>query len=222
MGGFSILSEEGLETFGRYYSFYICKVLDNNDPQNIGRLQLINYQINEGYAFWAYAKSHYGSKGFGLRKPIPKKGDLVIAEFQQGDVGAPVWDYIGWLDPNYVPEDFKDVNVFGIVTKNGHKFLINDDTGEVRIYTKGPISIDCEDTITFNQGNNQGLVKIQELTDKLNNLVSEVETLRNTFNTHTHSGVSTGPGISGITNKIVSKPITKFNKSDYENSKIKQ
>lgn len=222
MGGFSILSEEGLETFGRYYSFYICKVLDNNDPQKMGRLQLMNYQINEGYAFWAYAKSHYGSKGFGSRKPIPKKGDLVIAEFQQGDVGAPVWDYIGWLDPNYIPEDFKDVNVFGIVTKNGHKYLINDDTGEVRIYTKGPISIDCEDTITFNKGNNQGLVKIQELTDKLNNLVNEVETLRNTFNTHTHSGVTTGPGISGITSQIVNKPITKFNKSDYENSKIKQ
>lgn len=51
MGGFSILSEEGLETFGRYYSFYICKVLDNKDPLNMGRLQLINYQINEGYVF---------------------------------------------------------------------------------------------------------------------------------------------------------------------------
>lgn len=222
MGGFSILSEEGLETFGRYYSFYICKVLDNKDPLNMGRLQLINYQINEGYVFWAFAKSHYGSKGFGSRKPIPKKGDLVIALFQQGNVGAPVWDYLGWVDPKHIPEDFKDINVFGIITKSGHKFLINDDTGEVTVYTKGRISIDCEDTIVFNQGNNQGLVKIQELTDKLNNLVNEIETLRNAFNTHTHSGVTSGTSVSGVTNNMVSKPITKFNKSDYENPKIKQ
>lgn len=60
--------------------------------------------------------------------------------------------------------------------------------------------------VTFNEGN-QGLVKIQELTDKLNDLIT-------TFNTHTHT-TSFGP--SGSPESSASS----FNKNDYEDTKVK-
>lgn len=60
--------------------------------------------------------------------------------------------------------------------------------------------------VTFNEGN-QGLVKIQELTDKLNDLIT-------TFNAHTHT-TSLGP--SGPPTSRASS----FNKNDYEDTKVK-
>ena len=55
-----------------------------------------------------------------------------------------------------------------------------------------------------------------ELTQKLNQLVNEVNTLRNTFNTHTHQGVTPGQGTTAPTATKVTKPISQFNKKDYE------
>jgi hypothetical protein len=55
----------------------------------------------------------------------------------------------------------------------------------------------------------EGLVKINEITSKLNDLVSD-------YNSHTHSGVQTGGGISGTP----SLPTNSFSKSDYENTNV--
>ncbi|MDD4395694.1 MAG: hypothetical protein PHQ33_07400 [Bacteroidales bacterium] len=68
------------------------------------------------------------------------------------------------------------------------------------------ITIDCENDIVINGGNNAGMVKISELTQKLNALV-------NSYNSHTHT---IPDGSSGTTSHIAST----FNKSDYENTKI--
>jgi hypothetical protein len=58
------------------------------------------------------------------------------------------------------------------------------------------------------------LVKIQELTDKLNALV-------NSFNSHTHPFVGVPPTSPGATSPTAAQA-QPFNKSDYENEKIKQ
>lgn len=63
-------------------------------------------------------------------------------------------------------------------------------------------------TVTFNGGNLGGLVKIQELTDKINEFI-------NTFNAHTHTGTH-GPTSAPLS------PATAFNRTDYENKKVKQ
>lgn len=62
-----------------------------------------------------------------------------------------------------------------------------------------------EDDILINGGKLGGLVKISELTAKLNLLV-------NTYNTHTHSG-------NGVTTTMLAAA---FSKGDYENKNIKQ
>lgn len=81
------------------------------------------------------------------------------------------------------------------------------------------------DSIAFNGGQHGGLVNIEDLTGKLNNLVNEVNALKDTFNNHTHvlSGTcSTGP-ISGTATPTASKAqaASKFDKSDYEDDKVK-
>lgn len=71
----------------------------------------------------------------------------------------------------------------------------------------------------FNNGENGGIVKIQELTDKLNALVDEFNSFVQIFNSHTHAGVQTGGGITAPSTQQA-QDATDFNKSDYENETI--
>lgn len=82
------------------------------------------------------------------------------------------------------------------------------------------VNIDT-DKVEINGGDNDGIIKIQDLTDKLNNLVDWCKN-------HTHSGVITAVsggsgapavGTSGNTGKPISPPAS-FNKSDYEDTKV--
>ena len=77
------------------------------------------------------------------------------------------------------------------------------------------------DEVVFNQGEN-GLVKIDVLTDKLNELVKA-------FNSHVHSGVITNVtggsgapavGVTGVSEKPTQEA-SEFKQEDYEDIKIK-
>lgn len=76
------------------------------------------------------------------------------------------------------------------------------------------------DKIIFNGGNNEGLIQIKKLTDKLNELV-------NKFNQHTHPGQFSGmigsipvSGTIEATSIPMQIPEPFFVKSDYEDTKI--
>ena len=78
--------------------------------------------------------------------------------------------------------------------------------------------------VVFNNGTN-GLVKIEQLTNKVNSLVTTINALIASYNAHTHIttatvGASPTPGI----NAPIASPAqtaSQFNKSDYEDVKIK-
>ena len=123
----------------------------------------------------------------------------------------------------------------GIITPEGNVIVLDDDNGKLTMYingdigvtAKGNISIQAQgdvsvgsgDTVILNKGENQGVVNIKELTEKLNQTVQELESLRALFNSHVHSGVTTGPGSSGPTVTQASKPFSEFKQEDYEDTK---
>ena len=76
--------------------------------------------------------------------------------------------------------------------------------------------------ITFNDGAMGGLVKVVELTQKLNALENKVNALLTAYNSHVHSGVTTGPGSSGPTPTQVTGTLTPTQRADIENDKIVQ
>lgn len=82
------------------------------------------------------------------------------------------------------------------------------------------------DDIIFNGGGLDGLVVIQKLTDKLNELKDTVNDLISKYNAHVHLTTATvGAGATvGTISATVSQatPAKAFNKADYENDKIKQ
>lgn len=82
------------------------------------------------------------------------------------------------------------------------------------------LQVDEIEKIIVNGGELGGLIKIQELTDKINALVEA-------FNSHTHllpTGAvitSAGPSINPVTVPAIRKKAAKLNKKDYEDETIK-
>lgn len=87
------------------------------------------------------------------------------------------------------------------------------------------ITVDAETLISFNGGKLGGLVKVEALTNKLNELID-------TFNKHTHTipsgGISTQGSataqstVAPVTVPAIDKKQEKVKREDYENEKIKQ
>jgi hypothetical protein len=78
---------------------------------------------------------------------------------------------------------------------------------------------EVEKVVMFN-GENDGLVKINDLVTKLNALENKVNDIVSKFNIHVHTGVTTGGGSSGTTPTTVSGTLTETQKSDLENTKV--
>lgn len=83
----------------------------------------------------------------------------------------------------------------------------------------GESSIDVtSDLIQFNGGSLGALVAISKLTERLNKLKSELDTLQNNIATHTHPA----PGGTTATPTFIKAKISSFSDDDYANEKIKQ
>jgi hypothetical protein len=74
--------------------------------------------------------------------------------------------------------------------------------------------------LQFNDGSYGGLIKINDLVSKINNLENLLNDLVSKYNTHTHTGVSTGGGTSGPTATQEASSLTPTKTSDIENSLI--
>ncbi len=158
----------------------------------------------------------YSSKNFYLQIGIFKsvsEGDQ-LATFEPASGGAEV-------DVNLTIKGADNsCLIIPKVDSIGMVFFVNDTDAYIMSANKVDKYFINSDEIIFNDGNNDGIVKINELTTKLNKLVSEVKTLKTLLDTHTHTLVTVGAGVSGVPVPIVAN-FTDFNKADYEDTKIK-
>ena len=217
---FKLLMYKGLERFGRYYSIYRGFVIDNNDPNNYSRLQL---KVPHVYGdtimkYWAWQKNCFSGPNYGCQI-IPRKGELVWVEFEMGDPRRPVWSYGHFGKTGGViekPEELNDINIFWFRTPGGITIELDDNTGEIRITSNGGTQKLSADKIQFNEGENGGLVKIDPLVEKVNNLESKVNSLIQGFNNHVHPDPTSG--ITGIpSNSGTIAPLATTQKTELEN-----
>lgn len=116
-----------------------------------------------------------------------------------------------------------------ITPKQGSYVTLIDLSGELRetevigysqieaidIDTSGDITVNCRGNIVINGGSNDGLVKINELTQNLNQLVQK-------FNAHTHTTTATvGSSATIGTISHTTSQASLFDKTDYEDTKVK-
>ena len=81
------------------------------------------------------------------------------------------------------------------------------------------------ESIVIDGGEYGGLIKIQELTNKINGLIKTVNTLIQQYNTHTHPVATTGSAVaqSGLASAttMTAQSAQNFKREDYENEKVK-
>lgn len=213
-----LLMERGIEALGRFYSFYRGMVVENEDPNHMNSLQVAIPEIQGGIILWALPFGQHGGSKTGFKYLSPEIGDTVYVMFEYGNPSKPLWTYHGFgLDQ--IPEELDSPYKMGLVTPNGNVLILDDSSGELNIFTNGNITIQSDKVIQFNTGSNEGMVNINGITEKLNQTISELESLRAAFNSHTHGGVQTGGGISAVPLQPVTKAFSKYNKNDYEDKK---
>jgi len=114
-------------------------------------------------------------------------------------------------------------NSFYIEPKVGSLALIgytnNTDAYCLQVEKAEKIHIKSSELI-FNNGTFGGLIKVEKLTQKLNELINEIRTMKLQINTHTHAGVMAGGSVTATPTPNTAT-FSNFNKSDYENDKIK-
>ena len=149
--------------YGKYRGF----VVDNADPEQLGRLKVRVPSVlgNDVVAGWAMPCVPYGGdadQGFLF---IPEVGAGVWVEFEEGDLEFPIWVGTFWSKPGGESElprsngEVQDPPTRKIIkTKKGHTIQFEDADGEEKIIIKHKddsfISIDKNGSVII--GNQQG------------------------------------------------------------------
>jgi hypothetical protein len=98
--------------------------------------------------------------------------------------------------------------------------VMNDEIDQITIKIDNTSLLMDKDSIKMNDGSYDGLVKIQDLVKKLNNLENIVNDLITQYNSHTHPGVQAGSGTTSPTSMLENNQLTTTQQSDLENKKI--
>ena len=143
------ISENGIESVGRYYGLYEGIVVNNNDPEKRGRLQVQIPSIYGDQTFeeWIYGKAIFNGKDMGIFA-IPSVGSGVWITFINGDAERPIWE-MGWFADKEISEEFKDRYLDGITFKHD-KIFIKSKEASIELFENGDIEIDSKGKINVN------------------------------------------------------------------------
>jgi len=152
----SILKRFGLEYYGRYYASYRGFVSSNEDPEFLGRLQLMIPQVSgdKPLKYWAWPKGNFAGANCGMFF-IPSPKDGVWVSFENGDPQYPIWEQ-GWWGNGEVPAAAKNNgnkptnNV--IQTKSGHRLEMDDFENRIRIVSKSGLVFEMNSEGKFSLG----------------------------------------------------------------------
>ena len=141
---------------------------------------------------------------------VPTVGSVAVIANPNGDDNNPQFLWIESVDK----VSFKRGSVSATLQVDP-----DDESKDSISLSLGESSIDVtSDLIRFNGGSLGALVAISKLTERLNKLKSELDTLQNNIATHTHPA----PGGTTATPTFIKAKISSFSDDDYANEKIKQ
>lgn len=162
--------------------------------------------------------------------PVPLIGSEVEVEFLNGSASKPFVTKV--KAPDYVMVDLGQVqarisnegSIIAVVedAEGNEKSRVEIDTVGIRYKTVGQVMNMGMDNTIFNNGTQDGMVLINQLTGRLNNLVSQINEIQSAISSHTHLYNEDGvlyPTEPATYSRV---DVSSFNKSDYENTVIKQ
>ena len=106
---------------------------------------------------------------------------------------------------------------FTLVPKDGSVVIVQQ-TSEANAYVS---MVSKVDQIYLAGDANGGLVKVNDLVNKLNNLENKVNAMILTFNAHVHAGVTPGTGSSLVTPTLITGTLTPTTANELQNNTVK-
>ncbi len=136
---FQNLIQHGLEYFGLFYGTYRGIVVDNRDPEMLGRLKISCSPLygDDVPPYWAWPKVSFAGNQIGFFA-IPQIGDGVYIECECGNPKYPLWSGGWWAKPkaqSEVPELARLSPPTNRVwqTTSGHRIELDDTQGVEKI-----------------------------------------------------------------------------------------
>ncbi|BBZ67733.1 baseplate assembly protein [Mycolicibacterium insubricum] len=156
----------------RYLGKHRGTVVNNVDPQHLGRIQVTVPDVSPGISSWAMPCVPMGGQGHGIYT-VPSMGSAVWVEYEHGDADYPVWVGCFWGSPAEVPAITATVppgvNGVSIQTQGGHVLTISDTpgpTGGILLRTTGGSMISVSEVgITITNGKGAAITLTGPTTD---------------------------------------------------------
>lgn len=123
----STITKKGLETFHIYYSAYRGIVIDNKDPQNLGRIKIKCPEVwgETTFSKWVFPQAVYSGDDYGLFI-LPEKGSVVTITFDWGNPNRPRWSHGFWSNASGNLNKYAQPNKYWLITPNGTRILIDE------------------------------------------------------------------------------------------------
>ena len=115
----------GLEHFNKYYGSYRASIVDNNDPDNLGRVKIkcIPLYGTNNPDIWVFPRGSVSGNASGIYW-IPPNGSSIYITCEHGNPRFPLWEYGWWLTGKTIQGAVPGVHIFQ--TPYGHRIELND------------------------------------------------------------------------------------------------
>lgn len=126
------MAYEGTESLGLFLSIYRALVTNNDDPENMGRIQvIIPGIIEEDLNLWILPAGNFGGKNYGVHV-MPPIGSVVYIQFEMGDPSKPLWIH-GYHGQGEIPDEYGRPEHYWFMTPGGATVEIDDGKQEITI-----------------------------------------------------------------------------------------
>jgi uncharacterized protein involved in type VI secretion and phage assembly len=179
-----VIAELSRDARSRYYGKYRGFVVDNEDPEQRGRLRVtVPAVLGDAVTSWALPCLPFGGLADQGWFAIPEPDSIVWVEFEAGDLHQPIWTGVFWQQGSDVPAEAQKQppTTRLLKTPSGHVLQFDDEDGaeQIRLFhpKEAEVLIDKDGSITVTDASggsitmdaNAGSIEIK---DKNNNKVT--------------------------------------------------
>ncbi|MDW8323755.1 MAG: phage baseplate assembly protein V [Burkholderiales bacterium] len=139
----------------RAFGKYRGHVVDNEDPQRLGRLRVrVPALLGDAVTAWALPCMPCGGAAGHGWFCVPEVGAQVWVEFEGGDLNYPIWVGTFWQQPSDVPQEVTAQTTTRLFrTAGGHVLMLEDAVGGERILLQhaggASLEIDPDGTVAL-------------------------------------------------------------------------